>query len=346
MKNALVSIVIFGLGMVAMLGVIKLTSDQEPVALLTQPTPVPTPLTAYSFNSLRQKLPRAVPIVLGRKLSETPDVIRQLFTFTFAPSPNSSERKTVSGVLHLPKKPGNYPVILMMRGYIPKESFAEGSGTNPSATVFAQNGFITLAPDFLGFGESDPKADDEYESRFQTYTTALTLLSSIVNINSGLSASYSGTITADTTKVGIWGHSNGGHIALATLAISGTSDPTVLWAPVSKGFPYSVLAYTDEEDDGGKISRKSLANFETIYDADLFNPARYYDGIKAPIQLHQGTADEEVPYWWSDELVATLKKDGVAVDYRKYTGSEHNLRPAWNDVVRNSIEFYEKAFSK
>jgi dipeptidyl aminopeptidase/acylaminoacyl peptidase len=233
----------------------------------------------------------------------------------------------------------------MLRGYVPPDKYALGVGTQPSASVFVAHNFITLAPDFLGFGESDPKAQDQFESRFQTYTTAATLLASIADINKDLSASYSGTISADVSKVGIWGHSNGGHIALALLAITGTTDPTVLWAPVSKSFPYSNLVYTDEDDDQGKEYRKDLSRFEEAYDAEQFSPPKYSEWIKAPLQIHQGTNDVEVPYWWSDEFVATLKKDGVTVDYHKYPGADHNLRPAWTDVVNSSLESFQKQFS-
>ncbi|MEP7166356.1 MAG: prolyl oligopeptidase family serine peptidase [Candidatus Woesebacteria bacterium] len=321
-------------------------SKTAPHPFVLQPTPIPTPLAVYSFEQLRETNFPSVPIRFGHIVKETTDSIAQVFYFTFAPHPGSSETKTVSGVANIPKKPGSYPVIVMLRGYIPPEKYTEGAGTQPSAGVFVRNGFITLAPDFLGFGESDVKAEDQFESRFQTYTTALSLLASIPRINDGLTASYSGQITADVTKIGLWGHSNGGHIALSTLAISGVNYPTVLWAPVSKSFPYSNLVYTDEDDDQGKEYRKDLSDFEKIYDTDLFSPQLYFSWIQAPLQIHQGTSDQEVPFWWSDELVDTLQKQGKDIEYLKYPGSDHNLRPAWNDVVSKSIEFYQRQFSK
>ena len=173
------------------------------------------------------------------------------------------------------------------------------------------------------------------------------MLSSLPTLNSGLYASYSGTISADMSKIGIWGHSNGGHIALSILAISKVTYPTVLWAPVSASFPYSILYYTDESDDQGKALRKTLAGFESIYNTDLFSPPNYYNWIKAPIEINQGTADQEVPYWWSDNLVSTLKKDHVSVDYSTYPNADHNLLPnGWSDAVLNTVNFYKKEFSK
>ena len=226
--------------------------------------------------------------------------------------------KRVSGLANIPKAEGNYPVIIMFRGFVPNDIYKPGVGTQPSAQVFVHNGFITLAPDFLGYGQSASGSADGFENRFQTYTTALTLLSSLAKLNTGLSSEYSGTISADMTKIGIWGHSNGGHVALSVLALSGVTYPTVLWAPVSKSFPYSILYYTDESDDQGKALRKALGSFEAIYNTDDFSPERYYKWIKAPLEINQGTADQEVPYWWSEDLVATLTKQGTDVTYLSY----------------------------
>lgn len=316
-------------------------TDTPLSALLSPtPTPIPTPLSVYTFENLKSATFSAVPIRLGRVIQESDESISQMFYFTFAPNPTTSDTKTVSGLANIPKKTGAYPVIVMLRGYVPPGRFTSGTGTQPSAAVFVRNGFITLAPDFLGFGESDPKALDQFESRFQTYTTTLSLFAGLSRLNTTLEASYSGEIRADTTKIGVWGHSNGGHIALSTLAISGAPYPTVLWAPVSTSFPYSNLVYTDEDDDQGKAYRKDLALFEEAYDTDSFSPPTYFDWITAPLQIHQGTNDIEVPYWWSDELAKTLTDKGVEVEYHKYPGADHNLRPAWNEVVDKSLEFY------
>jgi dipeptidyl aminopeptidase/acylaminoacyl peptidase len=311
-----------------------------------KPQPTPKPLLVYTFENLKKTNFPATQITLGAVLNQDADSISQIFYFSVPKTPGSKTMLKVSGLMNLPKKPGNYPLIVMFRGFIPDNQYQPGSGTQPSAAVFAKNGFITLAPDFLGFGQSASPSADSFENRFQTYTTALSLLASLKTLDSALTSQYP-TTTADLSKVGIWGHSNGGHIALATLAISGVTYPTVLWAPVSASFPYSILYYTDESDDQGKALRRVLANFEQIYNTDDFSPANYYAWIKAPIQLNQGLSDEEVPYWWSDNLAATFKKDNISVSYITYPNSDHNFLPAgWSDAVKNSMTFFNQQFSK
>ncbi len=297
------------------------------------------PLEKYTFDNLKKTKFSPSNITLGDVVSQTNDYTSQLFFFTV-------EKKKVSGLMNIPKKDGPHPVIVMFRGFAEKTNYQSGIGTQPSAAVFATHGYITLAPDFLGYGKSDPGAIDSFEDRFQTYTTGLTLLSSLRNLNSGLSASYSGTIQANLSQVGIWGHSNGGHIALSVLEISGLAYPTVLWAPVSKSFPYSILYYTDESDSQGKVLRKYLSVFEKDYDVDKFSPSNYYKWIsKTPIEIHQGTNDHEVPFWWTDDLVTTLKKNNDTVEYFTYPGADHNLLPdGWDIAVSRSMQFYDKHF--
>lgn len=292
------------------------------------------PLDKYTFENLRKREVKESDITIGKVLKEGNGFTSYMFYFNV-------DGKRVSGLLNLFKRAGTYPVIVMFRGFVDKKIFTTGEGTRHSGEVFAENGFITLAPDFLGYGESDKPSDNSIEERFQTYTTAATLLASIRNLNKSLE-SINSDVKADTEKIGIWGHSNGGHIAIATLEITGKNYPTVLWAPVSKPFPYSILYYTDEFNDHGRALRKALANFEKDYDAEKYSPTNFYSFINAPIELHQGTDDEAVPVKWSDQLYRELKKLKKDVTYYTYPGEDHNFsRGLWPTAIGQSISFYK-----
>jgi uncharacterized protein len=294
------------------------------------------PLLKYTFQNLKKTELKSSLIILGSDLKKDESHISQIFYYEIG-------GKKVSGLLNVPIAQGTYPIVIMMRGFVPKESYATGVGTQKAGEFFAQNGFITLAPDFLGYGQSDKASQDSIEDRFQTYTTILTLLSSLVNLNIGLDASYSGKIKADISRVGIWAHSNGGQIAISTLEITGKNYPTVFWAPVSKPFPYSILYFTDDFDDHGKALRRVVADFEKDYDTELYSPNNYYSWINAPIQIHQGTADESVPLRWSGNLVADLTKLDKKPEYFTYPGADHNLMPdGWAKAVERSLDFYKK----
>jgi len=241
--------------------------------------------------------------------------------------------KKVTGLAHIPRTTDpakKFPVVVQFRGYVEKERYTPGEGTKRSAAIFAQHGFLSLAPDFLGYGGSDAPSEDAFEDRFLTYTGGLQLLASVKTLP-----------MADINNIFVWGHSNGGHIALTLATILGKSGyPTTLWAPVTKPFPYSILYYTDEFDDLGKALRKGLANFEKDYDVDLYSMTSYIDRIAVPLQIHQGLADEPVPFTWNDQFVASLKEKGKDIRYFRYEGTDHNMMPSWNTVVGRDISFF------
>ncbi len=289
----------------------------------------PTPLLKYTIENLAKADIKPAEIQIGKILKEDPKFTSYEFTFSFS-ADLSKELRTTSGLINIPKGAGSFPVIVMFRGYVDPTEYFIGNGTQRAAEYFASNGFITIAPDFLGYGGSDKEAENIFESRFQTFVTAITTFKSVSSIKQ-----------FDGKNIFIWGHSNGGQIALTTLEITSVAYPTVLWAPVSKPFPYSILYYTDDASDSGKFLRHQLSIFENDYDVDLYSLTRYLTNIKAPLQLNQGTADTSVPVAWSDLLAKDLKSANVDVTYIKYPGANHNLTPGWNQAVINSLDFFK-----
>ena len=291
-------------------------------------TPVPTPLSKYDFDNLAAHQFSEGKLTIGKELDETESYTSYSFDFDFSPALDD-EIKTTSGQINLPNENGKYPAVLMLRGYVDQTLYTTGVGTKSAASYFADRGFITIAPDFLGYAQSDKNEADIFESRFQTYTTVLSLLNSLNKIDKW-----------DGNNIFIWGHSNGGHLAISVLEITKKDIPTTLWAPVSKPFPYSVLYYTDESEDKGKLIRKELAKFEDIYDTDKYSITEYLDKINTTIQIHQGTNDDSVPIDWSDDLYNQLLGNDIEVTYYTYQGADHNLRPSWDEVVKRDVDFF------
>jgi len=292
-------------------------------------TASPKPFLVYTIEHLSKTKYTPSPIALTERLFENEDYVSYLFNHYFQPNPDSSETKNVSGQVNIPNSEGPFPIILMARGYVDQEIYETGVGTRNAAAYFAQNGYITVAPDFLGYGDSSEEAGNIFETRFQTYTTLLSVLASLETIKEW-----------DGKNIFFWAHSNGGQVVLTVLTITSQNYPTTLWAPVTKPFPYSVLYYTDESADTGKYIREELAKFESLYDTDKYSFTNYLESINAPIQIHQGNADDAVPVAWSDSIVNKLKNINKDVVYFKYPGADHNLRPAWDNVVRQDVEFF------
>ena len=283
------------------------------------------PLAKYTILNLSARTYTGSQIVLDQATATTSAYTKYTFHFT-------SDGKKVTGVAHIPAGSGPFPVVVQFRGYVDREKYFPGEGTQRSAEVFARNGFISLAPDFLGYGGSDMPSQNVLEERFETYIAALSLLASV------------GTLpAADTSRVGIWGHSNGGQIALTVLEVLGRSIPVTLWAPVTKPFPYSILYYTDDADDHGKMLRRELAKFEEDYDVELYALTTYLDRLVGPMQTHQGGGDDAVPQAWSDAFVKALEGK-EAVQYFVYPGADHNMNGAWDTVINRDIIFFREYF--
>lgn len=303
-------------------------STDSPIGTLKEE--IGRPLDRYTIENLSEAKVPAGKFKMSREISDEEKYISNSFDFDFSPTLDKEVTKSTSGQINLPKGGNSSPLILMLRGYIDKEAFTTGDGTRRAAEYFAQNGFITVAPDFLGYGNSDEEAGNIFETRFQTYVTVLSLIKSLNQIER-----WNGE------DIFLWGHSNGGHITLTILEITGASYPTTLWAPVSKPFPYSVLYYTDQSVDNGKLIRSELAKFESIYDVEKYSLANYLDKINAPLQIQQGEADDAVPLSWSNALVFNLKKLDKEVTYYTYPGTDHNMRPSWDEAVQKDLEFFQ-----
>lgn len=294
--------------------------------------PKEKPLDKYSFERLKDTDFIGSEIVINDLISELDDYTASVFSFI-------TDDKLVTGQINIPSSPSHangFPVIIMLRGYVDADTYETGDGTRNAAAYFAENGFVTLAPDFLGYGGSDKEDIDSITTRVKRPVTVLELIRSVETLPD-----------VNSDQIFIWGHSNGGQIALSVLEIIGQSPhwqgriiPTTLWAPVSKPFPYNILYYTDEYDDRGKALRKVLAKFESDYDTDLYSIHEYYQWISSPIQIHQGTSDDAVPVTWSDELDSALEDLEKDVTYYKYPGADHNLRPAWDSVISRGLAFF------
>jgi dipeptidyl aminopeptidase/acylaminoacyl peptidase len=294
------------------------------------------PLEKYTIENLAEVEIEPGIIELENEVTEEDNYSSYVFSFEFAPALTNGELRKTTGTLNLPSANGLFPLVLMLRGYVDQEIYRSGMGTERAAQVFANNGFITIAPDFLGYAGSDVEAGDIFEARFQTYTTVLSLLQTLKH------PSFTKATEGkwDGKNVFLWGHSNGGQIALTVLEITGAQYPTALWAPVSKSFPYSVLYYTDESEDKGKLIRRELAKFEELYDVELYSIDNYFERINAPLQIHQGTADNAVPLEWGNELADTLFNLNLDLDYFTYPGADHNMVPSWDTVVSRDVAFF------
>lgn len=286
-----------------------------------------TSLEKYDFENLKKQEFKGSKIVLEKVLKKEENYTSYLFSFR-------AWGKKVTGQANIPAKAGQMPVIVMVRGYHDTEGYFTGAGTWKAAGVLADNGYITLAPDFLGFGGSDQPSSDILEARFEKPVTILELLASVKTLSQ-----------ANPEKLGLWAHSNGGQISLSVLEISGKPYPVTFWAPVTIGFPRSITEYMGDEstyEEPQKLIKRRLEAFLTDYDPKKYSIDNYFTDIQSKMQLHQGLADDSVPVSWSDSFVEKMKSLGKEITYYKYPRTDHNLKQEWDLVVQRDLGFFAK----
>lgn len=320
---------------------------------LSQPTPTPVPpLLKYSIPNLTAYDFQKSPIIIERELSKTDQFTAYLFSYV-------STGKKITGQLNVPVNLADQPkIIVMIRGYADPITYVTGLGTKNAAASLAQNGYVTIAPDFLGYGESDLESTDTWEARLIKPINVVELIKSLQTNGVPRIENSNSTIKFTSDQIGLWGHSNGGQIALTVMEIYDQPLPVVLWAPVTAPFPYSVLYYSDENEDEGKEARAWVSIFEKTYDAYDFSLTKHLDLLKGNIEIHHGTIDEAAPYVWSlefEEKIADENKrrekledsqlQPVEFKLYSYSGADHNLQPAWGTAMTRTREFFDRELS-
>jgi len=366
------------------------------------------PLQKYSILELAQKDIKPSEIRLLSIIEDTADFTSYEFSY-------KATGGTITGQINIPQNirenistqgqvvagdgtvadASSVSAIIMLRGYYPLESYTTGGGTRNGAAVFARAGFITIAPDFLGYGNSDAEFVDSWEARFARPLQVIELITTIEKVGLPVPNTQSSRVeqtaqskhaVAVPTKIGLWGHSNGGYIALSVLQILGRDIPTTLWAPVTAPFPYSVLYYGLEQSDEGKSQRKWLALLEEKYDVFDFSISKHINRLTGTIQLHHGITDSIAPITWSDAFRDSIDAENIRrsqvrtqaqdessasisgtlaenelvktagsaetplpdtnLQYFRYPTTDHNMQPSWNTVVQRDIEFFRREFGE
>ena len=316
---------------------------------VAQEKPKPLPLLKYAISTLAaQTFHSSDSITLTRTTQITPKFTSQIFKFT-------TTGKTMTGLANIPTgiaPKSGWPVLIMVRGYVPPEIYQPGVGTKSGGEFFAENGFVTLAPDFLGYGDSDPDLTDSWESRFIKPVQLVELIKTVTQEPQLKATDSAQMVTINPAKLGLWTHSNGGQITLTALEILHEPLPASFWAPVTAPFPYSLLYFSDEADDEGKATRNWIAQFERDYDVFDFSLTQHLDLLHGEFQLHHGTADDSALKSWSDEFLAKIKKtnatrpkdDQIKFNYFVYPGANHNLQPGWNTAIGRDLIYFQKQF--
>jgi len=304
------------------------------------PTASPTPLGGaqptlfpMSIAAMRQGSYPGSDIAIDEELAPG-DNYRRFYVYYL------SQGLKIYALLTLPNGPmpaGGWPGIVFNHGYIPPDQYRTTERYIAYVDRLARNGYVIFRIDYRGHdnSEGDPQGaygDPGYEV---DVLNAITSLERFPQVN--------------PQRIGMWGHSMGGYLTLRAMVISKDIKAGVIWAGVVA--PYSDILYNWPA--GPSIppanSRKWMTDWPAAFGAPAQNPDfwasvsanSYLPDLSGPLQLHYGTADEEVPPIFSQKLYDEIQAVNGNVELYDYPGDDHNISRYFNTAMNRTIAFFD-----
>jgi len=231
----------------------------------------------------------------------------------------NSDGLHITGMATIPAGRGPFPVVLLNHGYVLPSQYATGVGTRVMADALGRRGVVTLATDYRGLGGSHDDTRLNIGARLEFVIDVLNLASAAREFPE-----------AQPGRIGVWGHSLGGELAIRAGVVDPWIGPIALWAPLS--------VWLDDISDYYRVpTSRSSDQLRAALSA-----GNYLDGLTGPVDIHQGGNDLAVDPAWASKLRLALGEAGVASNLYHYPGMGHLLNASAQTVVRNSAEFLRR----
>ncbi len=301
--------------------------------------PTPDPFAPFTIEHLRERAYDSGPIEIVETLETNGAFTRYAVAY-----PGDGLRLTA--MLNVPNgdSPGaKFPVIILNHGYVEPDQFPTGSYIRAEADYLARSGYLTLSPDYRGYSGAEGDAEAASPTFRGMYSFRANYAVDVLNLLNALPT----LPQADPERIGMWGHSMGGGVTLKVLAVDRGAlvDAAVLYGAMSG----------DEAQNLSHIDRMWQPNiFETVTavfgtpaeragDYARLSALTYLADIAAPIHIHHGALDDQVPVAWSRDLAQRLSAAGKPVEYFEYDGAAHSLRDGdWSAFMQRVTAFFER----
>lgn len=236
-----------------------------------------------------------------------------------------------------------WPAIVFNHGYIPPEVYRTTERYVAYVDGFARHQYVVIRPDYRGHGFSEGDATGGYSSPAYTIDV-LNALASIKRLP-----------YVDTERIGMWGHSMGGHITLRSMVVNDDIKAGVIWAGVVVSYPDLITLWRRDggptpTPDPNSTRGRWRTNLIDTYGYPEENPEfwasissnSYLEGLSGPIQLHHTTGDDSVPYIFSEILAEEMTAAGQYVDLNIYEGDDHNISVNFTTAMERSLFFFDE----
>lgn len=293
-------------------------------------SPVP-PEASESSTPERPTLHTLVGAELEPTTLELGEVIEKNKKFTTTAVTYTSGELSVTGALSIPATEGPHPGLVLVHGVVDPEVYVPGSGLVREQAYFASAGYVVLSTDLRNStAEPDSAA-----------ALGIDLGSTRDVINGVRALQASGIPALDEQRIGLLGHSLGGLLTLNTIVTHPTLvDAAVALAPASIN-PSDNVEYLTSMF--GATPTKIIDEYGTpTTNPDFWralSPRGLVDRVEVPLFIAHGTADDIIPYEWSEETAAVWEEAGKEVELVPLEGEGHVFQTRWDDVMALSAEF-------
>lgn len=242
-----------------------------------------------------------------------------------------SDGLRVTGLVHIPLgQSGPFPVILLLHGGVDQSVYEQGDDTTIHADVFARRGYLTFAPDYRSYNDTEGSGSPLKLPWVIDAMNALDALSTLPE--------------ADTSRIGVFGHSRGGGIASYLMVVAPQVDAVILYAPLHTDQAVVWDIYANQfgaewpHDDGAQVGTPQT----NVEGYRIVSPYYYLDRVAMPVQIHHGGWDSVLPVAWSQDLSAQLQAIGKTVEYYEYSQAAHTFYGADFDLMmERSLTFFD-----
>jgi uncharacterized protein len=227
-----------------------------------------------------------------------------------------SDGLTVYGFMNVPHEGDNFPVALVLHGYMPVDRYQTLTYTTRYADILAEAGFLVLHPSFRNHPPSD-HGPNPFRVGY-----AIDTLNLIALVQEQGRLATGPLRRANPDSIHLWGHSMGGGIALRVLTVNPGIRSAVLYGSMSgderRNFEHIVI-WSKGERGQAEVAAPDEA-------LALISPIFFLDRIQTPLAIHHGQLDDVTPPAWSDELCLALQTRQKQVECFTYPGQEHTFR--------------------
>lgn len=297
------------------------------------PSPTPHPLT---MESMRSREYPGSDIVIEQSLEPGSNYYRYVASYL-------SDGLKIYGLLTVPyasAAEGGWPAIVFNHGFIPPDEYRTTERYVAYVNALATNGYVVFKIDYRGHGDSEGEATGGYSS--PAYTV------DVLNAVSSLQR-FPGV---NPEKMGLWGHSMGGHLTLRSMVTVKSIKAGVIWAGVVGSYQDMMTNWRRNRPfptPAGRLSRIGQELTDTYGSWDVnpdfwasISPIDNVADISGPIQLHHGTADGDVPLAFSESLYQAMLNAGKEVEFYTYQDNDHNISQAFSSAMQRTVEFYDR----